>query len=526
MLTGKNRLYKSVRKSRFLTTKYFYYRGAETNIMSGFLFLGIFGVFFIGIALITTKYFAIDDVNEFIVAGRRLPFGLIAASVMVSWIWTTSLLGSAEAGMWYGVGGGLAFALGSFIPFLVFLPIVLRIRKIMPNSITFTTFIEQRYGKKVQFILLILVILLSLYVTVEQLIGIGYSIALAFDIPYAWVIIISTVIITLYISIAGLRGSIFNDLFQFLIIASVVFLFLPLILKIYGIDTLYNGLIDVATNKRNPNYNPDALNLFAPAALRYMVVALVVSMGFVFLGQGYYQKALAAINNKTLIWSFLFGTVFAWAPIPILFGTVLGGTGLSMGLVVGEHLSVTTDVAPYIYNEFFTSTGSIIFSLMVFMAGLTTAGNAIVGLQGIFVEDIHPKLFKNRKTNDREKINFARKITLYFGLIIIIFALLLEGVSLLYIDILSGIIFAAPLGAFILGLFWRKPKQSTAILSIILGMLGGILTYLIIDDPDVDYFYGNIVSLVLPFIIICVVSIFTKDKFEFEVLKDYRSDNK
>src|SRR5690625_735127 len=222
--------------------------------MGGFILLGIFGVFFIGLALITTKYFAMDDVDEFIVAGRRLPFGLIAASVMVSWIWTTSLLGAAEAGMWFGAGGGLAFAVGSFIPFLIFLPIVLRLRGIMPKTITFTTFIQERYGKAVQLIMLVFVILLALYITVEQLIGIGYSISLVFDISYTWVIIFSTVIITLYIRIAGLRYSIINDLFQFFIISTVVFVGLPLILKMYSIDALYNGLIDVATNKDNPNY--------------------------------------------------------------------------------------------------------------------------------------------------------------------------------------------------------------------------------------------------------------------------------
>ena len=491
--------------------------------MVGFLILGAFGIFFISMAIITTKIFTMNDVDEFVVAGRKLPFGLIAASVMVSWIWTTSLLGAAEAGFWYGIGGGLAFAIGSVIPFIIFLPVVLRLRNVMPHGITFVSFIQQRYGKSVQVILLMFVILLSLYVTVEQLIGVGYALSLTFDISYAWVVIISAVIITLYISIAGLRGSVFNDLFQFFIISIVVFVFLPLILKIYGMDTLYNGLIDVATNQSNPNYNPDVLNPFAPAALRYLIVAMVVSMGFVLLGQGYYQKALAAISNKTLIWAFLVGTVFAWAPIPILFGAILGGTGLSMGITEGVEISVTTDIAAYVFNDFFPATGSIIFSLMIFMAGITTAGNSIVGLQGILVEDIHPKLYRNIETTEKDKINFARKATLVFGLLIIIFAILLEGVSLLYIDILSGIIFATPIGAFVLGLFWKKPNPKVAIASIVIGLAGGIITYLAVSDPDIDYFYGNVVSLVLPFIVVIIGSLASKENFDFEKLKEYRA---
>lgn len=486
--------------------------------MNGFLILGAIGVFFISLAIITSRVFSTNEVDEFIVAGRRLPFGLIAASVMVSWIWTTSLLGAAEAGMLYGIGGGLAFSLGSMVPFIIFLPIVLRLRKIMPDGLTFTSFIKARYGKLVQSILLVFVLLLALYITVEQLIGVGYAFSLTFDISYTWVVIISASIITGYISIAGLRGSIFNDLFQFFVIAGVVFIFIPLILKNYGIDTLYNGLVDVAQNKSNPNYNPDVLNPFAPAALRYMIIAMVVSMGFVLLGQGYYQKALSAVSNKTLVWSFLVGTIFAWVPIPVLFGSVLGGTGLSMGITEGVDISVTTDIAAFVYKDFFSGAGSILFSLMIFMAGITTAGNSLVGLQGILVEDIHPKVFKNKKKTDKQKINFARISTFSFGILIIFFALLLEGVSLLYIDIFSGVIFATPLGAFILGIFWRKPKPSVAIISIIIGLIGGVMAYFLIDS-ELNDFYGNLISLTLPFIVIIIGSLFTEDEFNFENLK-------
>src|SRR5699024_1108979 len=206
--------------------------------MNGFLVLGVIGIFFIGLAIITTRVFATNEVDEFIVAGRRLPFGLIAASVMVSWIWTTSLLGAAEAGMLYGIGGGLAFSLGSMVPILVFLPVVLRLRNLMPYGVTFTSFVKLRYGKVVQSILLLFLLLFGLYITVDQVIVVGYSFSISVDFSYTIVVISSSVIITAYIIIFGLRGSIFNYLFQFFIIAGVVFIFIPLILKQYCMDTL------------------------------------------------------------------------------------------------------------------------------------------------------------------------------------------------------------------------------------------------------------------------------------------------
>ena len=76
----------------------------------GYLILGIFAFIFIGISVIVSKKFPAEGVDDFVAAGRGIPSALIAASVMVSWVWTTTLMGSAEAGMNFGISGGLNYA--------------------------------------------------------------------------------------------------------------------------------------------------------------------------------------------------------------------------------------------------------------------------------------------------------------------------------------------------------------------------------------------------------------------------------
>ena len=82
----------------------------------GYLILGIFAFIFIGISVIVSKKFPAEGVDDFIAAGRGIPSALIAASVMVSWVWTTTLMGSAEAGMNFGISGGLNYAWGNAVP--------------------------------------------------------------------------------------------------------------------------------------------------------------------------------------------------------------------------------------------------------------------------------------------------------------------------------------------------------------------------------------------------------------------------
>lgn len=322
--------------------------------MSGYFILGAFAIVFISLAYFVSKKFPIEGVDDFVVAGRSLPFGIIAASVTVSWIWTTSLMGAAESGFWFGIGGGFGYAIGSFIPFFVFIPLILRMRSIMPKGTTFVEFIEQRYDHSLQKLFFVFAIGVALYISFEQMMGIGYAISLAYDIPYKLVVIIVTSVITLYIAIAGLRGSVINDMIQFFGVTFVCFVLVPIVLTKFGIVNLYDGLKDVATNLSNPNYNPYALTIFNPATMRYLLINLVICMGYVLLDQGYYSKALSTYSKKSLLAAYLIGTILAWAPIPILFGNIFGGIGLAMNLVPGEGaLRVSTDVAAYVFGQAF-----------------------------------------------------------------------------------------------------------------------------------------------------------------------------
>ena len=85
----------------------------------GYVILAIFAVIFIGISIFVSKKFPIEGVDDFVAAGRGIPSSLVAASVMVSWVWTTTIMGSAEAGMSFGISGGLNYAWGNSIPFFV-----------------------------------------------------------------------------------------------------------------------------------------------------------------------------------------------------------------------------------------------------------------------------------------------------------------------------------------------------------------------------------------------------------------------
>jgi Na+/proline symporter len=439
-------------------------------------------------------------------------------------VWTGTIMAASEAGVWFGVSGGFHYGWGAIVPFLVFIPIALRLRKIMPKTTTFIEFVRERFGEKLANVFFVFGVALVLYVCVMQAVGIAYAFEYAFGLNYKFIALVSALLFASFIAIAGLRGSIYNSLFQFFVIMIVVFITVPLIVREIGLDNLYNGMFDAATNENNPNYNPEALSLFGPSGLRYGLAAVVIAMGQVVLSQGYYSTAAAASSSRNLFWAYLIGTILAWLPIPIIFGSVIGGSVFALG-VSSEELAVATGAAPYIFDYFLGSYGSILFVILIFMAGLTTGGNGLAGIQAMFTIDFYKK-YVNRQASEKQQSKFGKKVTIISGLVIGIAALLLEGVSLLVIDIFSGILFAAPTAALILGLWLPKLNTKVAFVSMAAGLISGLIAYFTIENQDLNWFVGNMLALGVPFLIILISLPFSKDKYDFGKLKDYEPEHK
>lgn len=492
--------------------------------MMGYSVIILFAIFMTVITLFINKRDGNQNVDDLLTAGRRVPFGLVAASVCVAWIWTGTIMASAEAGVWFGINGGFNYAWGAVVPFMIFIPIALRLRKIMPKTTTFIEFIRERFGTKLANVYLFFGIALVLYVCVMQAVGIAYAFEYTFQLNFKIVAFLSAILFSSFIAMSGLKGSIYNSVFQFFVIMIVIFVTIPLIIRSVGLENMYEGMLRAATDTSHPQHNPDALNFFGSAGWMYGLSAVVIAMGQVVLSQGYYSTAAAASSSKGLFWAYLIGTILAWLPIPMIFGNVIGGSVYHLG-VSSEELGVSTGAAPYIFDYFLGSGGAVIFVIMIFMAGLTTGGNGLAGLQAMLTIDFY-KRYVNKQATEKQQLTFGRGIIFVLGVTIGICALFLEGVSLLTIDIFSGILFAAPTASLIIGLWSGRLNPKVSLFSIVVGLGSGLAAYFMIANEELNWFVGNMLSLFLPFFIILLSFPFTNKKYDFRKLQEYQPEHK
>lgn len=495
-----------------------------TSQLSGYAILIVSGMILYAISVFAGGKRQNSNISSYLLANRSIPCGLIASSVFVSWTWTTTIMGAAEAGMWYGVSGGLSYSIGAGIPFLIFVPLVLRLKKIIPQGVTYTEFIGERYGKRAKDVYFVFAVLVVVYVFLEQLVGVGLVFRNIFGVSFKLTVITVALIVLSYIIRGGIKGAFFNNIFHFLII----FFFLGIIVfsltERLQVGFFYNGLIDASQNRGNPNYNESILMINSIHGLKYGLIALVVALGQVFLDQGYYSIAMAARSRRDLMIGFVMGAVIVWLPVPILSANLFGHGAVALNLAPGHGINSTTDIATTILSTYGSPILCIIFAVMIFSISASTGGNCLLGLLSVFTIDFYSSILRP-KANDTEKIRFGKIITICIAVLCASIAIALEDISLLKIDMFSGIFFAAPCCTLIAGLYLRYANETIALLATFLGLTAGLTTWINFGLSSEGWFYSCLLSFITPVLVILISFPFTKERFNFARLRFYKSDS-
>ena len=86
------------------------------------------------------------SISSYLAADRSIGRKSLTASLTASCFGVWILIGPAEAATWGGLGAIIGYAFGQALPFLAFIIIGKRMRKIMPEGNSLTQFVLFRFG--------------------------------------------------------------------------------------------------------------------------------------------------------------------------------------------------------------------------------------------------------------------------------------------------------------------------------------------------------------------------------------------
>jgi len=403
--------------------------------------------------------------SNYLTAGRKTGTLSLTTSLVASALGAWILFGPASAATWGGIGSVIGYSLGTAFPMIAIIYLGKKIRKDFPSGITFTQFIFHKIGKNLfKFIILLSVFYMFIFLCAEIT-------AIAKLINYIssaslWVTAALVITSTLiYTLYGGLRASILTDNFQFLII--IVLLFVCMY-NIFSSDFISYKSI---TNKSGDLLSSKYIANYT-AGLTFFIAVAATNL----FHQGNWQRVFAAKNyhvlNKSLKLSFLI-------IIPVVF--FMGITGI---IAISVDSKVSPDLA--FFSILLKDKTEILYMTIIILAVSLTASTIdtlVNGISSLIMVD-GKKINKNLKSPN----------ILVIFLSIIAFFIASKGFSILYLFLLADLLCCAAVFPVFYGFYKKNFKERDLIISIVIGLLLGFLLF-----PSHDFSKSILVGTLMPF---------------------------
>jgi SSS family solute:Na+ symporter len=398
------------------------------------------------------------SISSYLTADRSVGRKSLTASLTASCFGVWILIGPSEAATWGGLGAVIGYALGQALPYLAFIVIGKRMRKIMPQGNSLTQFVLVRFGTTMFKLVLTLSAFYMFVYLCAEVTAIAKIVNLLSGFPLwqtSLLIIVTTLIYTLY---GGLKASIFTDKIQFVII------FIFLIIAIIQVFTLETNTFSAELIKEKAGMLISGKYFYGyTAGLTFFIAVFATNL----FDQGVWQRIYAAKSDKDLA----IGLSSAFL-IVLPFLIILGFFGiLAVTLDIGKDPSTvffSLLLNPMTgYNSILTIS-ILVLALSLVISSMDTLINAISSLVIV---------------NGGEFFHLGSKALkhLSYILITIMSAIVLtiasKGFSVLFMFLFADLLCCAAVFPIFFGMFNKNITKKVCFYSVIAGLVFGLALF-------------------------------------------------
>ncbi len=422
------------------------------------------------IGLIYSKKYR--GINNYLTANRNIGFFSLSTSLVASALGAWILFSPASAATWGGIGAVIGYALGTAFPMIFLIFLGKKIRSEFPKGSSLIQFLRIRYGKSLFKLILLITIFYMFVFLCAELTAVSKLINYISG-TELWItslIIISTTL--LYTLYGGLRVSIFTDLIQMVIILVLLLVSVFYLISFTGNEFSFSFIREKSPHLLSSSYIPNYT-----AGLTFFVAVAATNL----FHQGNWQRVYAAKNNDTLKNSLILAFIVI---IPIVL--FMGFTGL---VAVSTNPKVVPDLG---FFSLLLKEETHLLSLIIVILGLSltisTIDTLVNAISSLIIVD-------GEATFNISKNSNLLKISKYFiiGLSIIAFIVASNGFSILYLFLLADLFCCSFVMTVFYSFYNNKLNEKTAYLSIIIGLICGLLLF-----PTPDFSKSLLVGLIIP----------------------------
>jgi Na+/proline symporter len=461
------------------------------------------------VVVLVRKWSLIKSSEDYLVAGRRAHWALVCASVTSLFIWGSSVMGSAEGAVGWGLSGLWIYPMYS-VGLWVFGIWARKLTEVFPYAMSYTEYFHHRFDIKLHILVLVFAIATTFSGAWCQGLAAGHVLTglTGGAVPY-WVgVVIAGIAVGVYSIVAGLWGSLISTWIFTLIampicaiigVATWVALGGPTPIVSQAVELVQKGVLA-----------PSFFDIFnGKAMVQYLIPVLAWALFSLPMQQDYWQTAFA-VKDKTKVGKAFRHAGNWWFFMPFL-STTLGFAGLIM-IKSGKMAEVPgSQVYASLVGQVLPAGFGVLFIWLIFAAVVGTVGGAVVAIANM-VNDIY-KSYINPKATDAEVKRLARIVVTISTIAVVI-------VSLTPLSILMVLLFMPMYTApFVWGFMLSQYKGWVSSTPMFIGGIVGFIvgTYMFLGMGM--WGWAMIAAFVAAGLITTIGSLMAPAKFDFSVLQ-------
>jgi Na+/proline symporter len=416
------------------------------------------------------------DSEGFMLAGRNIGLALGSATAMATWVTSNTVMVAPKLAFTQGIWGMIGYSTAAF-GLILFAPLAIRIRRLLPQGVTAGDFFHLRFGQTGWAAFFIITMIYSLAWLVTMAIAGGELLNVLTGIDYVRGMTLILLVCVLYTLFGGLYAVVGTDFIQSLVILVGIVLIGVLVLT---------KLDFAAAHRQIAETQPALLDPMMPVALLAFFNIMLFGFGEVFHNNVWWSRAFA-MRESVAPKAFLLSGIF-WFPIPI----AAGFAALAAG-PLGVNITDTNQTGPAVAGHVLAGTWFGPFSgylilIVLFCSIASSIDSLLAATSDLVLNDAASRIFR-RRPSERHFRRAAGIVIVGVGTIAWCFAVQrLPIVNVLYS---SGPLVASLIWPVIAGLYWRKLNRGIVIAGIIAGSLLGVGAY---HHPDFGWFTASLVG--------------------------------
>jgi solute:Na+ symporter, SSS family len=413
----------------------------------------------------------VKNSTDFALAGRSLPLIMVITTTFATWFGAETVLGISAKFVTGGLGSVVEDPFGASMC-LIFVGIFFAGKLYKMNLLTIGDFYRQRYGKTVEILCSVAIILSYLGWVAAQITALGlvFNIVSQGAISTELGMAIGTLSILIYVMFGGMLAVAWTDFIQMITLV----IGLSIIAYIASESAGGAGKVIAMANER------DLFKMFPEAKVKdvmfFIAAAITMMLGSI-PQQDVFQRVMSAKNVKTAQRGAVIGGLcylaFAFVPMFTVMCAVLVMPEETKALLASDPQKVL----PTLILKTMPFAAQVIFFGALLSAIQSCASATLLAPSTSFVENIY-KNFRP-KLSDKEELFGFRIALLVFTASVLAYAIVMRGTPIY--EMVSSAYQVTLVSAFMpltCGLYWKRATQVGAVASIILGIGSWLLVLL------------------------------------------------